>query len=1587
MADADAFLLLDNCDIYFAIGERNDNNIVETDTNPWHDVAIPSSRYVDNNDQHQHQHQQQQQRCDDESHDKSNADDDANGKFDGVDAYYCQRCYLILTKDPFDEKGLKINGLCSKDGMSNTTRNGYDGTIKDTKCNCGSVLQGQRSDAALMMGLALTSQDDNHIMIQSIKIGLYDKNRTSSNTKNTFSSTAALKSFNNNNHKYRKRKACLLIAFACREIYPQRQSSSIVTAFSISKRKKNQHPQQPLDHQQSQQQQRRHFFTESTKSLPASTQLILSIMRSDWRIYETKVSELILLRGKDKSKRNNRDDIINVSSYRKSNIQRVQKISFFPSKINLEDVFQRIGGASSSLLSDPKFCSERIKGAKTIEISSSNKDKCNAEQDKNDSDHKMMVAKLTDLPGDILCQGIGQYLRAKSLDALRCSCKHLHWTLRAVVPGLKLQLYSHQIKSLIWIRWRETKQINEDDLLMLTTVKPGVHQRKKSKYQSSQWIDSRQEGDAHRAATGGGTVVLYPRRQHRKEEILVNDDSDTDVNGAVRISQFDCRETIEICNHNPGSSGSGGGGGGGKNPLSRKVARGGLLCDDPGLGKTITVVSLILQTMGLSTETVDCGSTSRLPERTEVQSSIEGESSDVPSTGQLADTLSYNDERIFNEYWKEQIIPEFRCQALTKLFSTFLRSSRDINIFFDNYWMNELKGIQLSEHPLSLKDIRVRIDKSIYGDSLQGFVSDVESCFRNVISNSCVSSLVEQAAIRLLSVFRSQIKAFKQSQLETAIKSFSRSSAKPDSIVAALIEKTSNEHLKHVLLPSSATLLVVPAVLVDHWVEQLKLNIDVLYCTGNIPLVFEFTGSSKTEQRIGGIMLKCRVKKTHFPFIFVDRATTKKLPPPSFLAMFKIVITSNNRFSSEWKNGSFKDEIRRKSNRNNGKDSNGRIADFREDLATSEDACPLLKVNWLRMIVDEGHSMGRGRDNSSISFASWVNSERRWAMTGTPTPQTSTSSGLINILNLMQYLQHDFFTRRHGGDIIWNQLIVRGWNRGFVSSFFRLRSLLSLLMIRHVKSNILELPLPIFNINTISMGIEEVSTYNTLVCAIQSNLLITSMKGKTSGAQDSLLHKSQTRHAREALSNLRLVCAGGTQVRPTLTDEYWIEFHQDFDNCNADPIQQKKIKQFISRATTGQRSSCDLCSVMLSTLLVFSCGHLVCTECVDSNITSCIVCNNQFDVDLFQRLQPGFKYDWLHNVEEEIKLEPTNNQENLQDVDEPLPLPGGVGVLVPRNQRQRRARTHKFGDGHSCEYDPKNSSGRCILCFTEHESCYLAGELRCNVCFRLAQNCPRSESKITHIVNKLLDLYRHQQDSKLSTKNKNNRLNKPAAFLLERKRIPKVIVFSQFRKVLNLTGDRLLRRFGSGCIAEYWGKYRKKELSKFIKDEKCLCMLLGKDGSEGLDLSFVTNIIFLEQVWDKSLENQVVARAWRMGANGSVNVEILVAESSIEETMFLLEKSLEREQGDGNICNTSIHHFRSTAIDRKCSEYQQAKVRYLLNNLKLIADTSTLGFNIGNECRESLDSEMGDKRQISGMSNLVQRNGQKKLRVQFQEIF
>ena len=53
-------------------------------------------------------------------------------------------------------------------------------------------------------------------------------------------------------------------------------------------------------------------------------------------------------------------------------------------------------------------------------------------------------------------------------------------------------------------------------------------------------------------------------------------------------------------------------------------------------------------------------------------------------------------------------------------------------------------------------------------------------------------------------------------------------------------------------------------------------------------------------------------------------------------------------------------------------------------------------------------------------------------------------------------------------------------------------------------------------------------------------------------------------------------------------------------------------------------------------------------------------------------------------------------------------------------------------------------------------------------------------------------------------------------------------------------------------------------------------LLMDKSGSVGLDLSFVPHVFLMEPFLDAALEEQVVARAHRMGARSKVTVEMLV---------------------------------------------------------------------------------------------------------------
>lgn len=293
-----------------------------------------------------------------------------------------------------------------------------------------------------------------------------------------------------------------------------------------------------------------------SQPLHPTMQLILSLLRSDWDFLENARLEL-------------------ERAYQQKELPMLAPgVSLFPTTCSLDELYQRVNPSPLTNL-----ISERLR-----DMTSFSKKKC--------QDESILLQQTPEL----LVDHVAPFLEAKTLLALRCTCSYLYKTLRFVVPGLKLKLFKHQLRSLLWMRERESQQLTESSLLQLSNSSPHA-------------ID----GDAHRAATGGISVLLASR---------------SNPLATFRINQLTGKE-MDVSS---------------LGEIGRAVARGGLLCDDPGLGKTITVLALILQTAGMSSQ---------------------WNSQRVHEIGP---------ETLFDMYWREEYsIPLLRTNPLLSLLNRFAR--------------------------------------------------------------------------------------------------------------------------------------------------------------------------------------------------------------------------------------------------------------------------------------------------------------------------------------------------------------------------------------------------------------------------------------------------------------------------------------------------------------------------------------------------------------------------------------------------------------------------------------------------------------------------------------------------------------------------------------------------------------------------------------------------------------------------------------------------------------------------------------------------------------------------------------------------
>lgn len=65
---------------------------------------------------------------------------------------------------------------------------------------------------------------------------------------------------------------------------------------------------------------------------------------------------------------------------------------------------------------------------------------------------------------------------------------------------------------------------------------------------------------------------------------------------------------------------------------------------------------------------------------------------------------------------------------------------------------------------------------------------------------------------------------------------------------------------------------------------------------------------------------------------------------------------------------------------------------------------------------------------------------------------------------------------------------------------------------------------------------------------------------------------------------------------------------------------------------------------------------------------------------------------------------------------------------------------------------------------------------------------------------------------------------------------------------------------------------------------------MDESGAVGLDLSMANWVFLMEPLADRSLEEQIVSRAHRMGALDPINVEVVVMRDSAEEHLMKLCK-------------------------------------------------------------------------------------------------
>lgn len=235
------------------------------------------------------------------------------------------------------------------------------------------------------------------------------------------------------------------------------------------------------------------------------------------------------------------------------------------------------------------------------------------------------------------------------------------------------------------------------------------------------------------------------------------------------------------------------------------------------------------------------------------------------------------------------------------------------------------------------------------------------------------------------------------------------------------------------LLAAATTLVVVPEALLEHWFEQLRRHVD-LRC-------LERHGHAHTAVWIDGVGDMANVRE----FRLKSAANMDDVADEYTLASYAIVLTTYERCAREQSR-----------------------SHCQYEGPPHPHPSPLMRLRWLRLVVDEGHELGKHELEPANLFIASLPAERRWVMSGTPTVDGEGTAGaegaLMQLHRLLAFLREPSYgvepsSGHAGGEALWRREVAAALTRDPAAVRARLTALLQPLMVRHTKAD-LQLPEP-----------------------------------------------------------------------------------------------------------------------------------------------------------------------------------------------------------------------------------------------------------------------------------------------------------------------------------------------------------------------------------------------------------------------------------------------------------------------------------------------------------------------------------------------